>query len=358
MKIDDILLEHYHKYPLMRVQDFIKLIFQGEYGCEHAICDNINAVKAFFFNEMKSVDINQFQTDTLTERLSDNFIRVNFAPFIIQKKNVQLLWEIFYASAQYPNGNDELFVNKLDDFVNLVKEKKIDLPFYSTKKALINYLATTPPKAISHSPTFRLNYQPHYRVVDKNMFFLFDAIDKINELLQYRNLIVAIDGHSGCGKTTLTNALVKYYGARCQVIHADDFFLPIEQKTKERLNEIGGNIDYDRLYQLVHQISLGEMPDYQKYDCKTNEYNTENTKLKQITFVEGVYSCQSKILPLYDFVIKLTASKEVSNKRIFDRNENMYKSFVNVWIPLEDKYFDNLDLSNTNHIVLDTSSLD
>ena len=58
-------------------------------------------------------------------------------------------------------------------------------------------------------------------------------------------LLVAIDGRCGAGKTTLASFLQNKIEAT--VFHMDDFFLRPEQRTAERLNTPGGNVDRERL---------------------------------------------------------------------------------------------------------------
>ncbi|MBQ7816856.1 MAG: uridine kinase, partial [Oscillospiraceae bacterium] len=55
---------------------------------------------------------------------------------------------------------------------------------------------------------------------------------------------VAIDGPCASGKSSLGNFLNDNF--ICNVFHMDDFFLPPEMKTAERLAEVGGNVDYER----------------------------------------------------------------------------------------------------------------
>ena len=56
--------------------------------------------------------------------------------------------------------------------------------------------------------------------------------------------VIAIDGRAASGKTTLSLALGDILGAG--VVHMDDFFLPGELRTKERLSEAGGNLHRER----------------------------------------------------------------------------------------------------------------
>ena len=56
--------------------------------------------------------------------------------------------------------------------------------------------------------------------------------------------IICLIGPSGSGKSTCAKLISDIYGY--PIVHMDDFFLQKEQRTIERLNEIGGNIDYER----------------------------------------------------------------------------------------------------------------
>ncbi len=66
-----------------------------------------------------------------------------------------------------------------------------------------------------------------------------------NQLKENKKVIIAIDGPSASGKSTLGELLQKKYDAL--TIHTDNYFLPLNRKTKARLAEIGGNIDYERI---------------------------------------------------------------------------------------------------------------
>ena len=68
---------------------------------------------------------------------------------------------------------------------------------------------------------------------------------RIDRLMAERErVIVAVDGGSASGKTTLGALLQSVYA--CPVFHMDDFFLRPEQRTPERFSEPGGNVDRER----------------------------------------------------------------------------------------------------------------
>lgn len=68
---------------------------------------------------------------------------------------------------------------------------------------------------------------------------------KLDSMLQEKEVLLAIDGGSAGGKTTLGKLLEQRYA--CNVFHMDDFFLRPMQRTKERLAEPGGNVDRERI---------------------------------------------------------------------------------------------------------------
>ena len=69
-------------------------------------------------------------------------------------------------------------------------------------------------------------------------------LSQLDKLLADGPIILAIDGGSASGKTTLSDSLANIYD--CTVFHMDDFFLCPEQRTQERYAEPGGNVDRER----------------------------------------------------------------------------------------------------------------
>ena len=52
--------------------------------------------------------------------------------------------------------------------------------------------------------------------------------------------IIALDGRAASGKTTMARQLAELLDA--EIIHMDDFFLPMELRTEQRLATPGGNV--------------------------------------------------------------------------------------------------------------------
>lgn len=166
------------------------------------------------------------------------------------------------------------------------------------------------------------------------------AIISETKKLDKEPCIVAIDGRCAAGKTTLANALHSILG--CSIIHMDDFFLQPHQRCEARLNEIGGNIDYERfLTEVIPPLKSKKDFSYLAFDCHTMDFGERvNVRQTQVILVEGSYSCHPKFSDIYDLKIFLDVDKNEQLARIEKRNGSKQLSqFISKWIPLEEKYF-------------------
>lgn len=180
--------------------------------------------------------------------------------------------------------------------------------------------------------------------------------EKIKAILKEKGKVaVAIDGRCGSGKSTFAELLSKKFD--CNVFHMDDFYLPLEKRTKERLNQSGGNIDRERfLEEALVPSKNGEAVIYKVFDCTAQALKPPVTKKpKNIVITEGSYSCHPEFYDFYDLHIFLTVSPEIQKERIIKRNgEEGYKIFKDKWIPFEEKYFNEQDIENKCDLVFVT----
>lgn len=167
---------------------------------------------------------------------------------------------------------------------------------------------------------------------------LFNRIEA--ELAARERTVLAIDGAAASGKTTFAAFLAEKYGA--ETVHMDDFFLPRERKTPARLAEPDGNIDRERFAaEVLPHINSIEPFCYGKYDCSLGKV-AENVQIgaSPLVIVEGVYSLSPYFTEHYDIKIMLTVEKEAQLARLRGRCEDwQYENFLNIWLPLEERYF-------------------
>lgn len=154
--------------------------------------------------------------------------------------------------------------------------------------------------------------------------------------------LIAIDGMCASGKTTLA-AEIKEECPETEIIHMDDFFLRPEQRTRERLQEPGGNIDYERFWnEVLRPLQSSGKCTYRIYDCKTQTFIGEKTlKQPRVVLIEGAYSRHPYFRHPYDAEYFLSIDKTEQRERIRKRNgEGMLKRFMEEWIPMENQYFE------------------
>lgn len=180
--------------------------------------------------------------------------------------------------------------------------------------------------------------------------------NKIHELSTDKDsLLIAIDGRCTSGKTTLAAYLKEVLG--CNVIPMDHFFLQPHMRTKERLSQPGGNVDYERfLTEVLLPLTKGEPFSYRPYNCQFQQLdNAISVNPSPITIVEGSYSCHPQLRAYYDYCFFLTTSYENQLERIAARNGSQsLTAFKERWIPLEELYFEKMDIANQCDICLTT----
>ena len=160
-----------------------------------------------------------------------------------------------------------------------------------------------------------------------------------HQLAEKPRVLVALEGGSASGKTTLAALLERVYGA--SVCHMDDFFLRPEQRTPERFAQPGGNVDRERFREeVLEPLRRGEDVRYRRFDC--GSFTLEPSTLirpGRVNIVEGAYAMHPELAPYYDCTVFLRVPPEEQRRRILRRNGDRAEMFFRRWIPLEERYF-------------------
>ena len=139
--------------------------------------------------------------------------------------------------------------------------------------------------------------------------------------------------------------------------YMDDFFLRPEQRTKARLTEPGGNVDWERFREeVLSPLTCGETVRYRRYNCHTQTVEAPKTIVpRALNIVEGVYSMRPELASAYDLSVFLSVSPKLQHIRIETRNgPDMQAMFFVLWIPLENSYFDALDVRSRCDLILES----
>ena len=184
--------------------------------------------------------------------------------------------------------------------------------------------------------------------------------EKISQWLEGQNkdfLVIAIDGPSAGGKTTIAEDIKKNFD--CNVFHMDDFFLTPDRKTPERLATPGGNVDWEGVEEsILKKLPLKADFSYDIYSCKTGiSTSSEKIGYKKLNILEGCYSMHPELAKYIDKAIFVDVSREKQLERILKRsNEFMLNRFKTQWIPLEDLHFKENRCRERADFILDTTA--
>lgn len=184
-----------------------------------------------------------------------------------------------------------------------------------------------------------------------------EILARVQALLKAQErVIIAIDGNCCAGKTTLAERLKTLLSAT--VFHLDDYFLQPHMRTPERLQQPGGNVDAERfLADVLLPASRGEIARVRKYDCHEDLLlDAVEVAPNRVNIVEGAYSLHPLLAPYYSLKIFCRATPTLQIARIRKRNgEDALSMFLNRWIPLENAYFNALDIESQCDIIVEAN---
>ena len=143
-EIIGIIKMHREKYPLAKPQDYIKLIYQNEFGAEHAI-DN---------------------EEELFVPIGNHLVRLNIH-VAIKQYSVEDINGWFVRSAKAHTGSMANFLRKIKAFEKMHEEGIFNFSKEELKEYLSYYRSKAYP-AVHHSDLYRKEYEPHYRVIQNN----------------------------------------------------------------------------------------------------------------------------------------------------------------------------------------------
>ena len=143
------------------------------------------------------------------------------------------------------------------------------------------------------------------------------------------------------------------YGAN--LFHMDDYFLPFEKKTPQRLAQPGENVDHERFYAEIACRGPEESFDYTPYHCHPGCYGEKvHVEPRRLTIVEGAYALHPQLRDGYDLKVFFQIDPALQSRRILARNgEQMHRRFMEEWIPMENRYEAAFQVRDLCDVVLD-----
>lgn len=334
--------------PQAQLQDLLKGLHQSVFGCGHFVTD---AAAEVLRREL--ADLPETEGPDV-EPLDGAFCRVHLR--VLQRTPLApaTLLRLFTLSAETPCGSREALEEKLAVLRQLCREGKLPFSEEEANREIAAWREAGYP-ACHHSAAYRGANQPAYRVIRREYARWLPLLAKTDGLLaKQERVLVALEGGSASGKTTLAALLERIYG--CTVFHMDDFFLRPEQRTPERLAEPGGNVDRERAAQEILLPLTERRPvSFRRYDCQTRTLLPPVTvEPERLVVVEGAYSMHPELAEHYDLSVFLHIAPQLQRERILKRNgPEMAERFFNTWIPMEHIYFETMDTAHRCDLILE-----
>ena len=332
-----ILREHMARYPLSRPQDAVKLLYQNEFGPGHLLRSREEAVQRLR-EEMKTV---RAGGNHPPERIGNGMYRLHLDGLGARGIRPGTAAGLF-AEACRPMGEKASFESKLACLEALTRSG--GTPF--SAEALSDWLgpwrkAGCPP--VHHSEVYRNAYAPAYRVIEERSVRLMPLFAEIDRTIRDRgSCVLKLDGRCASGKTTLAEFIARVYAdaeGGASLFHMDDYYLPMERKTRERLAEPGGNVDWERFLEEVDSVPADREIVWRPFSCREQRLLEPRTApAAPLRIIEGAYSMRPG-LARPDIAVFTDVPADVQLQRILRRNgEDALRRFREEWIPLEEAY--------------------
>lgn len=316
--MNSIIKYHHNHFPLSKTQDFVKLLYQNNFGPGHFIKD-YQTIKNYLDKEIENIKTNN---NNLYEHIGNNTVRVNLSSYL-EKFEKDYLLDSFYQSMSKYSKND------------------LSLSTFKENLALIpndGFLDNYDFQDVHHSLLYKEQYNPHYRVISAD-FLTLDM--KVYQLQNYLNKItgfeiIALEGSCASGKTTIANMLHDV-----TIIDVDDFFLSSSKKTETRLNEVGGNIDYELYEECLKKIKPNTTITYTVFDCSCGKYKEKTIEIKDKVLLVGVYSYHERVRKYINRLLYLMVDEKTQLERLSKRD--LFERFIKEWLPMEKRYYASFD---------------
>jgi uridine kinase len=171
-------------------------------------------------------------------------------------------------------------------------------------------------------------------------------------------VLVALDGRSGVGKSTVAGQVGAQVGAL--VIDGDDFYRGGTDAYWDALGpaeKMELVIDWERQRSLLEQLRRGEAVTWQPYDWDADDGRLGapvTAGPAAVVLLDGAYSARPELSDLYSQRVLLTVARDVRRERLLRREGERYRAEWEArWGEAEDLYFDVLMPPAVFDLVLD-----
>lgn len=338
---ESCLLTEAAQHPLMKARDALKMCYQAARGAEHGIKD-ANAARKYLRDEIKAVEADE--EALFYAPISPELCRVDLRAW----KARGLKWQWLYNMFEKCRG-DGLMDEKLAAVEHLAAEGK--LPF--TAEEWKAELSAWDGEAVSHSAAYREAYAPAYRIVPMKYICCFPILEKMAE--HPDGCVVAIDGMSNSGKSTIGNLLTEVTEAG--LVRMDDILTPAGRMQVVSKGWPGGNVNYAMFQRdILPNLSSEKAFSYPYFANHSLVLNRKRrVRRSPWRIVEGSYSQHVVFGDYADVKVFVRCARPTQRSRVVARDGvRLAPSYFRIWIPQEDEYFEFFRLWEKADVLIET----
>jgi uridine kinase len=162
-----------------------------------------------------------------------------------------------------------------------------------------------------------------------------EAIRPRLEVAIDRPIVIAVDGHSDAGKSTLAAAVAERVDAA--VVHVDDFYRDIADSERRALSPAQGvdrYFDWERLRaQAIAPLVQWARAKYDRFDWVTGHGLTKAVTVdpRDVVLVEGVYAARPEFDDLLDLKVLVEVASDTRQERRLLRARTVSRDAPEFW---------------------------
>jgi len=162
-----------------------------------------------------------------------------------------------------------------------------------------------------------------------------EAIRRLQAVVARRPVVVALDGHSGAGKSALAAAVAERIDAA--VVHVDDFYREMPESERLELTAAQGFVryfDWERLRaEAIVPLAKGTRARYGCFDWVTGHGLTKAVSVdpREVVLVEGVYAARPEFEDLLDLKVLVELPDARRDERRQQRTRTVSRDDPHGW---------------------------
>ncbi len=180
------------------------------------------------------------------------------------------------------------------------------------------------------------------------------VLSAIDERPTAATCLVAIDGASSAGKTTLAEHILNHRPSY-SIVHVDDFYRHIDSEAMANLTPEQGyhrHFEWERLRdEVLHPLLQGRTCRFRRFDWeKMQPGKWAEVTPRDVVMIEGVYSFRPEIRQFYSFAIFVDLPRDIRLRRSLNRapagfgpvRKEEHRLWLESWMAAEDWYLENI----------------